>query len=85
MRTVVCDLEIRCWIKLEFCFWVYFHFITALEKKIGMDINGGWVEFEERKDGIKYFMEGVVQLQDGGILRGWQSHVKSLPMLVLIF
>lgn len=50
-----------------------------------MDINGGWVEFEERKDGIKYFKEGAVQLQDGGILRGWQSHVKSLPTLMIIF
>ena len=50
-----------------------------------MDINGGRVEFAERKDGIKYSLEGSVQLQNGAILRGWQSHVKSLPMLVIIF
>lgn len=62
---MVCDLEMRCWVKLEFCLCAYFHFVTELEKKIGMDINGGRVEFEERKDGIKYSLEGSVQLQMG--------------------
>lgn len=42
-----------------------FPFCHRIGKKIGMDINGGRVEFEERKDSIKYSLEGSVQLQMG--------------------
>ena len=71
--------------KTRILFLCLFPFCLRIGKKIGMDINGGRVEFAERKDGIKYSLEVSVQLQNGAILRGWQSHVKSLPMLVIIF